>query len=387
MKSPYHITILVSSWTAYGRGIIEGIWQYAQRHGPWLLSLDPAEPDGRRRLPIGSVGDGIIAAIHTPQLAEQLAEAGVPVVGISGTLMPGVDFPRVQSDPDAVVRLAVEHLRGKGLRQIAFCGEPHRPFAEYWTEAFRRVMSESDAELLIYAPRRRLSQKTPKDTHHREMRHWLEQLPKPVGVIGWATSICRHVAMSCTESGMQVPDEVAIIALETEDLLGRVIYPPISGVDIPVEEIGYRAASLLDQCLKGEPLTERQILLQPLGVTSRQSTDVLMVDDSIVGEVLRYIRDNATEGIDVSNILKAIPVARRTLERRFHAFLGRTPAQEIRRVKLEAVRELLRTTSMTLPQIAEACGFNYVEHMIPPFKDAYQCTPAVYRKRVISRPR
>ena len=105
--TPPRVTVLVSAWTQYGRGIIEGVWQYAQQHGPWLLSLDPGEPDERTKMPPGPPGDGVIAAVHTTQLGNKLKSLGVPVVNVSSTELEAIDFPRVQSDPDAVVRLAV----------------------------------------------------------------------------------------------------------------------------------------------------------------------------------------------------------------------------------------------------------------------------------------
>jgi LacI family transcriptional regulator len=177
-----------------------------------------------------------------------------------------------------------------------------------------------------------------------------------------------------------VPEEVAIISLETEDLLGRVVHPPLSGVDIPVEKIGYEAARQLDRLLRGKAATPSEIHLPPLGVTTRQSTDLVACDDPHIQQALRFIRDHAHEGLDVRAVLKAVPMARRTLERRFRELLGRSPADEIRRVKIEKVRGLLHSTNMPIPEIAEACGFDYVEHMIPIFKKHHGFTPSAYRR-------
>jgi LacI family transcriptional regulator len=186
--------------------------------------------------------------------------------------------------------------------------------------------------------------------------------------------------MNCEASGIKVPEEIAIISLETEDLLGRVVHPPLSGVDIPVEKIGYEAARQLDRLLHGKAATPSEIHLPPLGVTTRQSTDLVACDDPHIQQALRFIRDHAHEGLDVRAVLKAVPMARRTLERRFRELLGRSPADEIRRVKIEKVRGLLHVTNLPIPQIAEACGFDYVEHMIPIFKKHHGSTPSAYRR-------
>jgi LacI family transcriptional regulator len=242
-------------------------------------------------------------------------------------------------------------------------------------------MRQEGMEAVIYEPCAGAGSGAGVETQQEDRLRWIESLTKPVAIIGWATSICRRLAMACAMNGIRVPEEVAIISLETEDLLGMAVHPPLSGVDIPVERIGYQAASQLDRLLRGEEFPDREVHLPPLGVTTRQSTDVVACDDPGICQALCFIRDHAHEGIDVRAVLKAVPMARRTLERRLRSLLGRSPAEEIRRVKIDKVRVLLGSTSMPIPDIAEACGFNYVEHMIPVFKKYYGCTPSRYRRQ------
>ena len=374
------MALLVGAWNEYGRGIIEGVWQYAEQHGPWFLEMQPSEPDESTFAPRGWSGDGVIAIVHTRRMAAKLQAYGVPVVNVSGSRREGIDFPRVTTDAAAVVRMAVNHLRDKGLKHIAFCGEPERPFIDFWTAAFREVMGEHGMEAVVYEPSGRIKPQAGLKARQNDRRRWIEALPRPVGIVGWSTALCRHLAMACAESGIEVPDEAAIISLETEDLLGRAVHPPLSGVDIPVRRIGYEAAGQLDRLMRGEEPVSHEIRLQPLGVTTRQSTDRMACDDPQVRQVMRFIRDHAHEGIDVRDVLQHVPMARRSLERRFQDVLGRSPAEEIRRTKIEKVRRLLDSTDIPIPEIAGACGFNYVEHMIPVFSKYHGCTPSRYRK-------
>ena len=136
------VALLIPAWSDYGRGLIEGIWEYAQQHGPWLLEMQPGEPDERTEMPRGWTGDGMIASVQTRRLAAKLRTLGVPVVNVSGSRREGIDFPRVTSDAKAVMRMAVSHLREKGLKNLAFCGEPQRPFIDFWTDAFRGVIED-----------------------------------------------------------------------------------------------------------------------------------------------------------------------------------------------------------------------------------------------------
>jgi LacI family transcriptional regulator len=376
-----HVALLTAGWNQYGRGIIEGAWNFAQQHG-WNLDMQPAGPDGAIHMPDGWRGDGIIATVHSATLAAELTEYDVPVVNVSGSRLAGVDFPRVTSDADAVVALAVAHLRSKGLRQIAYCGEPQRGFLQFWTDAYARVAAKLGLPALIYEPASRLGPNAGLEIRRRDRARWLQRLPRPVGIIGWDTITCRHIASACELAGLQIPDQVALISLSTEDLLGQTIHPPISGVDIPVKRIGYEAATLLDQLIRGRRPRTREVLLQPLGITTRQSTDLIECEDEKVRQVMRFIKEHATAGIGVPDVLRAVPMGRRTLERRFTAVIGHSPAEEIRRTKIERVRQLLSSTDLPVPDIAEACGFAYAEHMIPLFRRHHDCTPAAFRRNL-----
>lgn len=373
------VALLVAGWNQYGRGIIEGAWHYAQHHR-WNLDMQPAGPDGTMHMPEGWQGDGIIATVHSPELAATLRGYGVPVVNVSGARFTGSDFPRVCSDAKAVMELAVEHLRSKGLGQIAFCGEPQREFLAFWEQTYANAARDLGFAPLLYTRRAGIAPDAGIVVQRRDRARWLRSLPHPVGVIGWDTITCRNVANACEFAGLQVPDQVAIISLSTEDLLGQTIHPPISGVDIPVKRIGYEAASLLGQLIRGKRPANRELLLRPLGITTRQSTDLFECDDAKVRQVMRFIKENAVSGINVKDLLRAVPMGRRTLERRFTAVVGHSAAEEIRRAKIERVRQLLTTSDLSVPEIAEACGFAYAEHMIPLFARYHGATPAAFRR-------
>ena len=378
------VALLVAGWNQYGRGIIEGVWQHAENNH-WMLEMQPAGPDGSTQIPEGWQGDGIIATVHSRELASRLAQYRVPVVNVSGARLEGVNFPRVASNAQAVIDLAVRHLLEKQLPRVAFCGEPHKPFLDFWTQAYLKIAAKHGLTPSVYAPSKRLSAGAGLEAHSKDRARWLAGLPKPVGVIGWDTITCRHVASACELAGIEIPDQVAVISLSTEDLLGRTLHPPLSGVDIPVQRIGYEAAQLLGQLMRGKGRKTAELLLEPLGITTRQSTDLFACDDPKIRHVMRFIKDNAARGIQVSDVTRAVPIARRTLERRFKTILGHSLAEEIRRTKIEKVRQLLTNTDMAVPEIAEACGFSYAEHMIPLFAKYHAHTPAAFRRNLRAR--
>lgn len=384
LRKHKRVALLVAGWNQYGRGIIEGAWHFAQNNF-WNLDMQPTGPDGAMQMPEGWQGDGIIATVHSSALGKELRKYQVPIINVSGAQLDGVDFPRVSSDANAVIELATEHLKSKGLRTIAFCGEPSRPFLDFWTRAYERTATRLGLTPLVYQPAPTLRPDAGLIAQRRDRARWLKSLPKPVGVIGWDTITCRNLANACELAGLEVPDHVSIISLSTEDLLGQTIHPPISGVDIPVKRIGYEAASMLDQLIRRRRLAAHTQKLLPLGITTRQSTDIFECDDPRIRQAMRFIKDHANAGINVEDLLRAVPIARRTLEKSFSAILGHGPAEEIRRTKIEKVRRLLTDTDMSVPEIAEACGFAYEEHMIPLFAKHHHDTPAAFRRNLRER--
>ena len=150
-------------------------------------------------------------------------------------------------------------------------------------------------------------------------------------------SAADDLAGTCLEAGIAVPEQVAIVGTNNDELLCETAWPPLSSIVGDFARVGYVAAQLLDRMIRGETLSpeDRLVLLPPLGVMQRQSTDVLAVKDSDVADAIRFIREHACDPCSVKHVLHAVPVARRWLERQFLSQLGRTPHDEITRVRIE----------------------------------------------------
>jgi LacI family transcriptional regulator len=157
--------------------------------------------------------------------------------------------------------------------------------------------------------------------------------------------------------------------------------PPLSSIDPNVEQIGYRAAAMLDGIIHGRDLSPGTVLMPAQGVVVRGSTNVLAIDNTDVSEAVRFVREHACEGISVDDVMNHASVSRSTLERWFEKYLGRSPTVEIARIQVQRCQELLRTTTLTLDEIARAAGFSHVESMQRIFKRTVGLTPGRYRRR------
>ena len=184
----------------------------------------------------------------------------------------------------------------------------------------------------------------------------------------------------CRELNIAVPEEVAVIGVDNDELLCELADPPLSSVISNTHRTGYEAASLLNQMMSGVKVEPEASLIRPLGIKTRQSTDTLAIDDADVAAAVRFIRENAWKGINVSDVLREVPVTRRSIESRFRKILGRTPHEEITRLKIDRVRQLLLETDLSLSAIARRTGFQHDEYLSVAFKKAVGVSHSHFRR-------
>lgn len=380
-RRPPHIALLIETSNAYARGLLHGIRAYVREHGPWSIYLGEqrrgeAAPAWLRNWS----GDGIIARIESPAIAAAVRRAGVPAVDVSAARhLP--DLPYVETDDVQIARLAAEHLWERGFRRLAYCGDARFRWSNLRSEAFERFVQERGGQCHVFtAPRGRRAARHWEDDK-QSIAKWLKSLSKPAGVMACYDIRGRQLLDVCRELGVAVPDEVAVIGVDNDELLCDLAAPPLSSVAPDTRRTGYEAARLLDRLLSGEHVPPGATLVQPLGVVTRGSTDVLAIDDADVSAAVRFIRSHATEGINVDDVLRAVPLSRRVLEARFKKLLGRTPHEEITRVRIDRVRQLLAETDLPLAAIAHRTGYRHVEYLSVAFKRETHQSPKAYRAR------
>jgi LacI family transcriptional regulator len=175
---------------------------------------------------------------------------------------------------------------------------------------------------------------------------------------------------------------VALLSGSDDDLLCEVSFVPISAVLVAAEQIGYRAAQVLDWLMRGRPAPKQPALIPPLGIVTRQSTDTLAIRDRALVAAVSFIRENAAKPVQVNDVAQHAGVSRRVLERRFMQVLERTVAEEIRRVHFELAKKLLVETDLAIPEVADAAGFGTPEYFAYVFKRELGQTPLKYRKQI-----
>jgi len=222
-------------------------------------------------------------------------------------------------------------------------------------------------------------ERTAWDEEQEEIAAWVAGLPKPVGVMACNDDRGLQVTDACRRAGVTVPDEVAVIGVDNDEILCHLASPPLSSVDINTPRIGYEAAALLGRLMAGQPPPAQPVWLAPRGVVARASTDVLATGDRELALAIRLLRARACEGLRLKELPARTLLSLRTLERRASELLGRSPKEEVMRVRLERAKELLAETDLPVGSVAKKCGFSQAKYFSHVFRVKLGRTPGQYR--------
>jgi len=376
MTRAVHVTILLGMRTHYGRQLLVGISRYASGQANWDLFvhnsfLGPDMPPHRHR------EDGIIACITNREQFQQLPRRRIPVVNVSWTYE--VDrLPTVVSDNRLVGRMAAEHLLSRGFRSLAYGGDSDFAYSRLRWDGFAEAAKQAGLACRKNdQPRGRVGR--PWDNWRRTMGRWVTELPKPVGLMAFTDAHAWRIYDVCRKSGLAIPQDVAIVGVNNDSLIANMCRPPLSSVVLGAAKIGYRAAALLDRMMQGHSAPQEPVLLPPVGVVTRQSSDILAVADPLVSKALKLIRRQSGSPLTVEEILDELLVSRRSLERRFLKHLGRSPHEVIVQAKIDQARRLLADTPLPICQVASSSGFGSVKHFYRVFKQQAGISPGCYR--------
>lgn len=371
------VALVFEATNSYARKILTGIGEYILNHGPWQVHYAEL---GRNDLPPKWLtrwdGHGIIARGENPAIARAVERSAVPVVDLTPSrLLP--QAPWVKSDDTLVSRLAAQHFAGHGFRHFAFCGDQRFRWANQRKEQFVHEIAKLGHPCHCFETS---SGRASHDAEIDTIGKWLMSLPKPVAVFACYDNRGQQVLEACRRRELMVPETVAVLGVDNDEVLCALSPPPLSSIALNPRRVGWEGAALLARMMRGEKLKPESHLIPPVGVVTRQSSDILAVPDPKIAMALRFIRENACSGIRVSDVLRACPMARRVLETRFRQVLGRTPREEILRVQLNRVKELLVGTEMPVWQIADRTGFE-PEYLSVVFKQETGTAPSEYRRR------
>ncbi|MGJ8682118.1 XylR family transcriptional regulator [Paraglaciecola sp.] len=382
-QAKHSISLLFNANKVYDRQVIEGIGHYLQSSKvDWDIYL---EEDVLTRLENIEEwgGDGIIADFDDPTVQAALVNAKVPVIGVGGSYSNVEEYPNVPyvaTDNFAVVKCAYEHLKKKGLERFAFYGFPadqnHR-WAVEREQAMIKLCKADGYDCSIYR-----GHPTRPETWQYTMNRvtdWIQALPNPVGIVSVTDARARHLLQACDHIGKLVPDNISIVGIDDDDIARYLSRISLSSVTQGCFDMGFQAAKLLHRHLDNSGLKNKRVLVPPLGVSERQSTDFKALKDPFVIQAMHYIRQNACRGIKVDQVLDFVGVSRSNLEQRFKEERGHSIHAEIHNEKLDKASKLLKESDVSTNEVAQVCGYPSLQYMYAVFKKHYNQTPREFR--------
>ncbi|TWT83995.1 Xylose operon regulatory protein [Planctomycetes bacterium CA13] len=387
MPGPPKVALLVETARGYGQQMLRGIIRYSRLHGPWRFYLTPG--DFEQALPRMREwgGTGIIARVETPAIAKAIFESGLPTIALdlSNQHLTAVhtlsQFSEVKSDSEGAAKMAAEYLLRRGFQEFAYVGIAHRIWSEKRQESFCQAIEKAGCKVHQYQPPKSARNHVWEREQPR-LAKWLSNLPLPIAVMACNDQRGREVAEACHLAGIRIPEELALIGVDNDDLLCELSDPPLSSVALNASGVGYRAAELLDRMMRGEKVDHQCLIAEPLNVVTRRSTDMIAIDDADIVEAIRFIHDHANESIQVADIVERLNISRRNLEIRFLHTVGRTLHSELQRIRLQRARTLLLESDLPIPKIAEVSGYRTPSYFIQVFRKSYGITPSRYRRKL-----
>ncbi len=370
------VALLLEHRTSYDRRVVRGLAAYA-RENSWELLSEAYGDVGASALRNNFFG--AIAAVTDRRQWRRLRTWRLPVVNVSGAV--GIhDLPTVCSDNAAIGRMAAEHFLERGFRSFAFAGPPGvlgsherlQGFSERLAQVGFTVESlDCDIEWSRRWQRERL-----------RLERWLSHLTRPFALFVVNDILARRVLQACERQKIQVPDQCAVLGVGDYALLNELAPIPISSVVQDAEQIGRQAAELLTSLAEGRATSSARILIPPLGVVARLSSDTNAVDHPQLASALDYIRQNLSCGLKVSDLADHLSVSRRWLEMQFQQHLGCSPRGMIRTQQIVLAKRLLVETDWPLAVIARRCGLASPERLSTMFRGLEGMPPSTYRTRM-----
>ena len=379
------IAILIATEFGFGREVIRGIMAFATTQPTWILRRGNATIESLPWLREWKP-DAVISHIDDAAFLKAIRRMSMPLLDLA-TRFTGDEKPAVWQDDRAAGCITARYFHAKGFRDLAYIGYKGHGYSTERQAGFETQAAELKVRchLLLRDPAsaRATAGKSWK-ARQGQLADWLQALPKPIGIMACHDGVGAELIDACRTASIAVPEEVAIVGVEDDDLICFTTQPHLSSVRMPNEAIGYHAALHIDSLLTGRAMSP--VVLQPVGVITRESSDLVATEDLIVSQAVKFIQANLSEPIQVETVLEELGVSQSQLERRFRAVLGRTPLAEIRRQRIEHAKLLLAETKLPMTRIAQLCGFNSAVRFSMVFRELTDQTPTAFREALSPGP-
>lgn len=380
--------ILLSDFAEeYYKNLLRGITRYSRDNGPWTFCRMP--PYYRESIGIDGIlefakeweADGIIGQFYNDEEVIKFTQAGIPVIA-QDFKERFTNIPNITGDYLETGRVGAEYFLKKGFRNFAFYGFNNIVWSRERAQGFVKRIEEAGHTV------HQFEQKESPSTHlwhykPSDLSRWLNELPKPVGLMTCDDNQGHHITEAARHAGIRIPDEVAVLGVDNDEMICDLSDPPLSSISLDSEKCGYEAARLMDQMIRNKTCTGPNVVHKATQVITRHSTDIFASKDKYIVDALKYIHCNLDKNLKVDQVLKEVPLSRRSLEKRFVQTTGYPVYEYIYNQRIEKFTQKLLETNMTIFEIALDLGLTDSKNIARQFKQIKGLTPLEYRKRFL----
>ncbi|MDR1746748.1 MAG: DNA-binding transcriptional regulator [Tannerella sp.] len=321
--------------------------------------------------------DAIVAQLRDLNIA-QLHSLGIPIIVQNyGERHPSVSNLTGNYYDTGV--MAAKYFLSRGYRNFAFYGYKNTIWSRERGLGFADEIKRNGYTSKI------LENKNPDsrawEYNHERIGKWLLGLPKPVALFACDDFYALQISETCNMYNISVPDDIAILGVDNDELYCNLSNPPLSSIVLDEENGGYRVGKLIHQLCTNKTTKPCNIVIEPLYIESRLSSEKYAISNKYIQKVLKYISEHYKDHISVSDLVKQIPLSRRVLEIKFKEATGTSVYQCIQEYKIDKFVQLLMSTDLTLYEAAYQAGFEDYKNVSRIFRKYKSMSPAEYRKR------
>ena len=374
------VILMIDTSGASGRQFLRGIGHYIHTRQDWELYIQPphylsTNKTDTSQWTLPKQTNGIIVR-DSPQL-QHILNLDIPKIIFESRREFFRGITTVRCEHNNISKMAVEHFVGLGFINFAYCGCAGLDWSNERCSAYEKILESYNISTLFHYSS--LPSTGNFEQEKDNISKWLVTLPKPLCIFACNDDRGIYVLEACKSAGLNVPEEVAVLGVDNDELICNLSSPALSSIKLGFERAGYEAAGELERQMNGGKPTAN-IVVKTQCLIKRQSSDFIAVSDADIKKALIFIRENFQKPIQVKNVVNHTGLSRRMLERRFKNLLKMSINDEINRLRIENIKLKLMNSHITIGKIAESLEYTDSEHFSRFFKELTSHSPTEYRR-------
>lgn len=375
------VILMLDYSSEFDRRLLRGIVRYTKENGQWFfcrIASDHGHLYAENSLKLAAwakkwKANAIIGRFNEDEI-RNLEKLNIPIV-LQNYRNRSTVHSNITGDYKGTGEMAARYFYSKRFSSYAFFGLHGVVWSDERLLGYRESVSKYGGLFNSYEI----------DTSGREnveaIACWLHGLPDKTALFCCDDAHALMITEICRIEGIEIPKDLAVLGVDNDDLRCSISDPPISSIELGVEQGGYMLCKLLHNQINNPDARHFGVVINPISIRERQSTSSYNVDDPMVVKVLDFINENYTGDISVKDVLDIIPLSRRSIESRFRKSMGLSIYQYALSCRIEKVAQLLVTTDKSLADIASEAGIQDYGSLAGQFRKVKGCTPIEYRAK------